>query len=72
MRLTRLISLCLVLTYANAQAEDDLVVQNLNSASWDVTNQNGSISFTAGELPFMVLEALVDAGQVTEGDPIAG
>lgn len=54
-------------------AEDtDLITSDLNKSEWTISNQNGSISFLAGRLPIMVLEALVHAGQVDQGDPLEG
>jgi hypothetical protein len=57
---------------SSQDAESKLILQDLNSAEWDIANLNGSISFTAGRLPIMVLEGLVSAGILKGGDPIAG
>ncbi len=64
------LALCTSFTYA--QGAIDLLSDDLNRADWTISNQNGSISFSAGHLPVMVLEALVKADQVDQGDPLAG
>ena len=64
--------LLILLLSVHAQGTPDLLTKNINAADWTITNQNGSISFDAGQLPVMVLEGLVDAGQLEHGDPIAG
>ena len=68
-----LVILCIA--FCDAQAGGSpatLVRQDLNAAEWETSNQNGTISFVAGQLPVYVLEALYASGQVTQGDPISG
>jgi len=75
MRTLDVFLIAFLLTFSVVRSEDDqsnLIFQDLNAADWDIANMNGSISFSAGHLPVMVLEALVDAKIVVEGDPIAG
>ena len=65
----------LLLAISGVRSQDEqsnLIYQNLNAADWDIANLNGSISFSAGQLPVMALEALVNAKLVTDGNPIAG
>ena len=59
-------------TLVYTQDASDFLSEDLNRADWTISNQNGSISFSAGQLPVMVLEALVKADQVDLGDPLAG
>jgi len=66
------ILLCATLWVRSEVAESNLVFQDLNSADWDIANLNGSINLSAGPLPVMVLEALVNAGLMDQGDPLAG
>lgn len=66
---TALLALSVIVQAEHASA---LLISNLNSEQWLISNQNGSISFEADRLPLMVLEGLVKAGQVDDGDPIAG
>ena len=64
--------LCFSCTFVYAQPTSDFIFENLDRADWTISNKNGSISFSAGHLPVMVLEALVKADQVDQGDPLAG
>ena len=73
LRFAFLVILCIA--FCDAQAGGSpatLVRQALNAVEWEISNQNGTISFAAGQLPVYVLEALYASGQVTQGDPISG
>lgn len=65
-------ALCIFAACGSAEPASDLIFEDLNRSEWTISNQNGSISFSAGQLPVMVLEALVKADQVDQGDPLAG
>lgn len=58
--------------YASARDSGSSVIrQDLNSNDWDISNQNGTIDVGPVQLPVMVLEALYNAGQLPDGDPIS-
>ena len=62
--------LVLALLVLEARAQQTFVELDLNAADWEISNQNGSVSVSSVQLPVMALQALYEAGKLSDGDPI--
>ena len=57
---------------AATQPAASYVKKDLNSAGWDIFNQNETTAVGPVTLPVMVLQALYEADMLDQGDPLAG